>query len=257
MRQDQTMASFYDVPPGRLGEALDAALSAFVRRPPAHERFFNYPGLIEVDWEAAADCHHSNITLVGTIGAMIDPVAAAGALEKVKLASIVGGVSRLDDSQSGILAAAAGKAGAELLMKSFFGKAVQGLIEAEGLDPYFEFTAVDDDAGEDHYGILPAGYAESTADEAAAYAKGDDPEPRDLFVEMRQRANDRRLDTHGRVALVAVMSLYNELDTRECFKGRGWAFSAREFGHYLRDRAERRPAAFTNLLLAMATYHGW
>ncbi len=248
------MTSFYDLPGGRLGVALDAAISEAVRKPPAHERIFSYPGLIEVDWQRAAHCHHSNVTLVGTIGAMLDPVAAAGALGKIRLASIVGGVSKLDWNQSALLAAAAGKPGAERLPKKFFAGAVLGLIEAEGLERYFEF---DDELGKDHYGIRPAGYEESERADARAFAAGEDLEPRDLFAEMRQRASRDQLTPPGRVALVAVMALYNEDDTRERFKGRGWSLTTRDLGAYLQDRAERRPAAFENLLLAMATYHGW
>ena len=84
-----------------------------------------------------------------------------------------------------------------------------------------------------------------------------DRRTRDLFQEMRQQANADCLDTPGQVALVAVMALYNDYATRDRFKGRGWTLGAAEFGHYLRHRAEHRPAAFDTLLLAMATYHGW
>jgi len=250
------MSSFYDLPAGHLGDALDAAMSQAVRHPPAHEKFFKYPGLIEVDWERAASCHHSNVPIVGTIGAMIDPVAAAGALDKIRLASIIGGVSKLDWNQSGLLAAAAGQPGAEQLREPF-GPAVRAFIAAERLEPYFEFSEVPGDSGDQEFGIRPAGHAETLRAQQMAYAAGDEPEPRNLFDEVRQRANDRRLDVDGRVALVAVMALYNEYDTRERFKGRGWVLTARDFGDYLRDRAERLPAAFDNLLLAMATYHGW
>lgn len=252
------MPSFYDLPAGRLGEAVDAAVLVAAREPPAHDHIFSYPGFIEVDWDCAAACHHSNIPIVGTIGAMIDPVAAAGALQKVGLPSIVGGVSRTDDSQSAIFAAAAGKTGLALLSKSAFGLAVRALIEAEALEPYFDISKdVGDTPGNQHYGIRPAGYAESERADRTAFAAGEIPKRRDLFTEMRQRANERRLDTAGRVALVAIMSLYNEDDTRNCFKGRGWTLTACEVGEYLRDRADRRPAAFDSLLLAMATYRGW
>ena len=247
------VTSFYDLPDGRLGDALDAAVSQAVCTPPAGERLFAYPGLLEVDWEQAACCHHSNIPLVGTIGAMIDPVAAAGALEGVRLPAVIGGVSRIDWDQGALLAAAAGSPGAERMPKQFFDSAVRAVIEAEELSPFFEFSGT----GRGHYAIRPFGYADSEAADRAAFAAGETPEPRNLFDEMRRRANDFGLDTLRRVALVAIMALYNEQDTAEHFKGRGWVLTARELGEYLRDRADRRPAAFDNLLLAMAAYHGW
>ena len=43
------MTSFYGLPTGRLGDALDAAVSRAVRRPLASERLFTHPGLLEVD----------------------------------------------------------------------------------------------------------------------------------------------------------------------------------------------------------------
>ena len=60
------MTSFYDLPAGRLDDALDAAVSQAVRTPPANERLFAYPGLLEADWDWASCCHHSNILMVGT-----------------------------------------------------------------------------------------------------------------------------------------------------------------------------------------------
>ena len=43
------MTGFYDLPAGRLGDALDAALSQAVCTPPASERLFAYPGVLEAD----------------------------------------------------------------------------------------------------------------------------------------------------------------------------------------------------------------
>ena len=168
MRQVDTMTSNYDMPPGRLGQALDAAMVQAVREPPAGDAIFGYPGLVEVDWDAASSCHESNVSVVGTIGAR-------------------------------------------------------------------------------DFGIRPAGYGESCRVQ----------DSRNLFDDMRRRANERGLGMAGRVALVAVMALYNEDGARASFRGRGWTLTARQLGDYLRDRADRRPVAFDSLLLAMATYHGW
>ena len=250
------MTSHYDLPAGRLGDALDRAMVQAVRTPPAHEPIFEYPGLIAVDWNRAATCHHSNVPVVGTVAAMIDPVAAAHALGKIRLASIVGGVSRLDQTQRAILAAAAGHPGAEQRPQSYFGRAVRAFIEAEALQDYFEISPAET-PGKEHHGIRPAGYAESEQTEAVAFARGERPPARDLFEEMRQRAARYGLDPHRRVALVALMALYNEHDTLDRFKGRGWVFTARDLGEYLKNRAARRPATFEALFLAMATYHGW
>ena len=43
------MISFYDLPAGRLGDAPDAAVSQAARTPPASERLFAYPGVLEAD----------------------------------------------------------------------------------------------------------------------------------------------------------------------------------------------------------------
>ena len=240
----------YALPGGRLGEALDAAVSQAERRPPAHERLFEIrDGRLAVDWGRAALGHHSNIPIVGTIGAMIDPDAAAGALARVRLASIVGGVCRLDENQEAILSAAAGSPDAP---RSGFRPAVRSLIAEEGLEAYFDLLP-----DPDSFDIRPAGYAESCRDEREAYQRGEDPIPRDLFAETKHRAQRERLEHGRRIALVAVMALYNEDNTRKTFKGRGWSFTARDLGAWLRNRAEVRPAAFAALLFAMATYHGW
>lgn len=68
---------------------------------------------------------------------MIDPVAAAGALGKTRLAGTVGWVSRLAEAQSSILGAAAGGPLAAF-QKALFAPAVLALIEAEELEDFFE-----------------------------------------------------------------------------------------------------------------------
>lgn len=89
-----------------------------------------------------------------------------------------------------------------------------------------------------------------------AFTTGEERHPRGPFVETRSLANWQRLDPVGRVALVAIMALYDEDDTDRCSRGRGRVLTARDLGDYLRNRAESRPAAFEALLMAMAAYHG-
>ena len=249
----------YELPDGRLGQALEAAFRYAADWPPAYEHLFEIRDGrlavdLTVDWERAAACHHSNIPLVGTLGAMVDPAAAARALPGIPLAAIVGGCCRLDEHQEAILAAMIGPGGPGKpdAPRSCFGTAVRTLIVEEGLEDYFDLLP-----DPESFDIRLAGYAQSCREKREAYARGLDPEPRDLFAAAKARAQKDRLDPGRRIALVAVMALYNEHETCVTFKGRGWSFGARELGTWLRNRAEVHPAAFEALLLAMATYHGW
>lgn len=220
--------AYYDNEAGPLGEALELAIGLSMLRPPAHERIFAMSGLIEIDWDRARHCHHTNMPLVAAIGGMIDPVAAEGALgPKYRLVDACGQVSVIDEAQENILLAAAGKPKTSGRDAQRFTQAVLGLIEQERLEEYFE---IDDKA--DYHGIQP------------------------LEMEYVKTAA-KALEQDRRIPLVIVLSLYNEHTARNIFKGRGWAFHGVCLGRWLRSRFKTNRFTARHALTALGSYPGW
>lgn len=236
--------AYYDIEAGPLGEAVNRAVGLAVRQPPAHDEIFALPGLIQVDWEHAAHCHHTNLPLVAAIGGMIDPTAAAAALgPKYRLVSACGRVSALDEIQDSILLAAAGEPVSNARNPRRFTQAVLGLIEAEGLEGYFE---IEDRAyAGDHHGIRPYGYSNAIQTEG---------EPGDIG---RTKAAARTLPGDRRIPLVLILSLYNEYNNRDVFEGSGWAFHGAQLGHWPHGRFKTNPPAARHALTALGSYPGW
>lgn len=236
--------AYYDIEAGPLGEALKRAVGLAVRRPPAHDEIFALPGLIQVDWERAAHCHHTNMPLVAAIGGMIDPTAAEAALgPKCRLVSACGRVSALDEIQDSILLVAAGKPPSNGRDPRRFTQAVLCLIEEERLERYFE---IEDRAyAGDHHGIRPYGYTEAIRTEDGS---GD--------IE-HTKAAARTLPADRRIPLVLILSLYNEYTSRDVFKGCGWAFHGARLGCWLRDRFRTNPQSACHALTALGSYPGW
>lgn len=238
--------TFYDIETGPLGEALVRAVGLAARRPPACDKIFGIGRQIGVDWDCAANCHHSNMPVVAAIGAMIDPAAAEIALgPKCRLVSACGRVSGFDDIQDSILLAAAGIPASHGCNPDRFTRALLGLIEAEHLEEYFEIESRAY-AG-DHYGIRPHGYAQ-----AVRAGSG----PADIEC-TKAAAAARSLEKDRRIPLVLILSLYNEYASRDVFKGRGWAFHGVQLGCWLRGRFQKKTQSARHALTALGSYPGW
>lgn len=236
--------AYYDIEAGPLGEAVKRAVGLAVRQPPAHDEIFGMDRLIQVDWEHAAHCHHTNMPLVAAIGGMIDPTAAEAALgPKYRLVSACGRVSALDDIQDGILLAAAGEPPGNGHNPRRFTQAVLGLIEAEGLEGYFE---IEDRAyAGDHHGIRPYGYAKAIRMDSG---------PGDIE---RTKVAARTFEQDRRIPLVLILSLYNEYMAKDVLKGRGWVFHGARLGRWLRGRFRTNPQSARHALTALGSYPGW
>ena len=242
--------AYYDPEPGPAFDAIERAINQTLVRPPGYDKLFSNTGLIGVDWDRVKHCHHSNEPIVAAIAGMIDDSAAESAMNSMfkasysyRLADAVGKVSSMDENQFKVFLAAAGHAGRPRDPQAFT-EAVNTLIDTEDLGAYFERGP---NAGHSHQDIRPFGYAESW----------DQPGTPSALEKVKAKADRERLPKDKRVALLIVLALYNEYDTRELFKGRGWAFHGVELGRWLKERFHSNERSARAALTALGQYCYW
>lgn len=238
--------AYYDLDASPALDAIERAVNFTADHPPAYQSLFSHKGLIGVDWDKAANCHHSNTSLVAAIGSMIDSKAAEAALyPNYRLATAVGGTSCLDENQKGAFLAAAGVYDTSR-NPQWFTEAVNELIDTEELGDYFERGP---EAARSHERIRPYGYTEYWSA---------DGRPELLPMQMvKAKADKERLPKDKRVALLIVLALYNESDTKDTFKGRGWVFHGAELGRWLRERFASNERSARAALRAIGHYCYW
>lgn len=225
--------SYYDLVACPALDAIERAVNFTVEHPPAYEALFSHKGLIGVDWDLASSCHHSNTILVAGIGGMIDGKAAEGTFHpKFRLANAVGKASGLDGFQQGAFLAAADVYGRSPNPLAFT-QAVNELIDTEQIGGYFERGS---DSACSHEDIRPYGCQ---------------------MEQVKSKADKERLPKDKRIALLIVLALYNDYDTAETFKGRGWVFHAAELGRWLRERFASNERSARAALRAIGHYCYW
>lgn len=240
----------YDLDPGPVFDAIERAVNQTIAKPPAHDRLFSNTGLIGVDWDRVAHCHHSNQPIVAAIAAMIDGSAAESAMNsmfkasyKYRVADAVGKASSMDEDQYRVFLAAAGYKGRPRDPLAFT-TAVNELIDGEDLGAYFERGT---NARHSHEDIRPLGHAE-------AWDRPSTPKPMET---VKAKAERERLPADKRIPLIIVLALYNDHDVRETFKGRGWTFHGVELGRWLKERFESNERAARAALRALGQYCYW
>ena len=164
---------------------------------------------------------------------MIDDKSAEAAFDpRFRLANAVGKASGLDDFQQGVFLAAAGIDDHSRNPLAFT-QAVNELIDTEKIGGYFERGP---DAARSHDDIRPYGCH---------------------MEQVKSKADKERLPKDQRIALLIVLALYNDYDTAEIFKGRGWVFHAAELGRWLRERFASNERSARAALRAIGHYCYW
>lgn len=239
---------FAQLPAGATGETIARVVGHIQRKPIACERPASIDGhYLLIDFGG----HHTNELILAMLAGLADPAGAEAAQANIwRLPKLIDLVSSIDEHQKQAITAFAHLRGEPLTLY----EAIYTLIEAESLHAYFEHEdGHHDDPKHRHHSIRPAGYAAHSRQ----MRENEDAPDWDVFDELRKKAQGEKLDEPRRVALVAILAIYNSQLTGEHFKGRGWTLRAGALGRYLRRRIDSDPLTFDAFVSALAVYPGW
>lgn len=236
------MRSFSLIPNNAAGAAVRRAVAQIDQTGLACER----PIRIEGDYLLWADSvHHSAMLIMALLVGMTTDTPDN--MDQWRIPQVIDKIAGQDENQETIMLRLSPAPASTTLYDC-----IKTIIKAESLEQYFEEEQREEDDPKNwHQAIRPVRYR---AAQRAAMGEGDEI---DVFAELKRQAQAERMEPMRRIALVAILSIYNAETTGEYFKGRGWNFHAAELGAYCASRIEAKPDAFDALIHAFVVYPGW